>query len=174
MLTAIVFIAIIILCLLIMAYARPNEFSVVRSIDMRASPEKIYAHISDFKNWAAWSPWEKMDPNMKRTYSGAASGKGAKYGWVGNKKVGEGNMEITRAVPSSNMMLDLHFLKPFKADNVTEFNLQPKGAVTNLRWEMRGNTPFMIKVMHMFFNMDKLVGKDFDAGLASLKAIVEK
>jgi hypothetical protein len=174
MLTAIVFIAIVIIALLVMASRRPDEFSVVRSIDLHASPNRIFAQINDFKSWAAWSPWEKLDPDMNRSFSGAMSGEGAKYAWVGNKKVGEGSMEITRSVPSSNMQLDLHFLKPFKADNVTEFTLMPKGDVTNLKWEMRGRTPFMFKVMHMFFNMDKMVGKDFDAGLANLKAIVEK
>jgi Polyketide cyclase / dehydrase and lipid transport len=174
MLTAIVFIAIVIIALLVMASRRPDEFSVVRSIDLHASPNRIFAQINDFKSWAAWSPWEKLDPDMNRSFSGATSGEGAKYAWVGNKKVGEGSMEITRSVPSSNMQLDLHFLKPFKADNVTEFTLMPKGDVTNLKWEMRGRTPFMFKVMHMFFNMDKMVGKDFDAGLANLKAIVEK
>jgi Polyketide cyclase / dehydrase and lipid transport len=174
MLTAIVIIAIIIIALLVMASRRPDEFSVVRSIDLRASPDRIFAQINDFKSWAAWSPWEKMDPNMQRSFSGPSSGMGAKYAWVGNKKVGEGSMEITRSVPSSNMQLDLHFLKPFKAENVTEFTLVPKGDGTNLKWEMRGRTPFLFKVMHMFLNMDKMVGKDFDAGLANLKAIVEK
>jgi Polyketide cyclase / dehydrase and lipid transport len=174
MLIAIIIIAIVIIALLVMASRQPDEFSVVRSVDLQAPPERIFAQINDFKSWAAWSPWEKLDPDMQRSFSGASSGEGAKYAWVGNKKVGEGSMEITRSVPSSNMQLDLHFLKPFKADNVTEFTLVPKGDVTNLRWEMRGRTPFLFKVMHMFFNMDKMVGKDFDAGLANLKAIVEK
>jgi hypothetical protein len=170
----IIAIAIITIALLVMASRRPDEFSVVRSIDVQASPERIFAEVNDFKSWAAWSPWEKLDPDMKRSFGGATSGAGAKYAWVGNKKVGEGSMEITRSVPSSNMQLDLHFLKPFKADNVTEFTLVPNGKETNVKWEMRGRTPFMFKVMHMFFNMDKMVGKDFEKGLSSLKAIVEK
>lgn len=174
MLIVLFVIAIVIIALLVMASRRPDEFSVVRSIDLQASPERIFTHINDFKNWGGWSPWEKLDPDLKREFSGANNGEGAVYSWVGNKKVGEGRMEITRSVPSSNMQLDLHFLKPFKADNVTEFTLVPKGDATNLKWEMRGHTPFLFKVMHMFLNMDKMVGKDFEKGLSNLKAIVEK
>ena len=174
MLTATIIIAIPIVAFLAIAASRPNTFSLSRNMDMKAPPEKIFVHLNDFKNWGAWSPWEKMDLNLQRNFSGSASGKGAKYAWVGNKKVGEGNMEITRSVPSSNIELNLNFLKPFKASNVTEFKIMPKGGVTNLNWEMRGPLNLVMKVMHMFMNMDKMVGKDFEAGLANLKAIVEK
>jgi hypothetical protein len=174
MLTALIIIAIIILAILAMAFLRPNEFSLVRSADIHASPDKIFAQLNDFKNWAGWSPWEGMDPNMQRNYSGPTSGKGAKYAWVGNKKVGEGNMEITRSSPNTSIELDLNFLKPFEASNVTEFTLVPKGDTTKLIWEMRGPTPFMMKIMHLFMSMDRMVGKDFEKGLANLKSIVEK
>jgi Polyketide cyclase / dehydrase and lipid transport len=174
MLYAIIILAIVIAAFLIMGLTTPANFSVVRETDFNATPAKVFAQINDFHHWAAWSPWEKMDPNLVRNFSGETSGAGAKYSWVGNKKVGEGSMEITHSVPSTNMQLDLHFLKPFKADNVTEFTLSPSGKGTHFKWEMRGQTPFMLRVMKLFFNMDKIVGKDFENGLANLKAIVEK
>jgi hypothetical protein len=171
---AIIILVIIVAALLIMGLTASPNFSVVREADFNASPTKVFAQINDFHHWAAWSPWEKMDPNMTRNFEGASQGVGAKYSWVGNKKVGEGSMEITRSVPSTNMQLDLHFLKPFAAENVTEFTLSPSGKGTHFKWEMRGKTPFMLRVMKLFFNMDKIVGKDFENGLANLKAIVEK
>jgi Polyketide cyclase / dehydrase and lipid transport len=174
MLTALIFIAILLIAFLVIASLRPSTFSLSRSADIKASPENIFPHLNDFKNWGAWSPWEKMDPDLKRSFSGAASGKGAYYSWVGNKKVGEGNMEITRSVPSSNIELNLSFLKPFKASNVTEFKIIPNGNMTTVNWEMRGPLNLFMKVMHMFMNMDKMVGKDFEAGLANLKSIVER
>ncbi len=174
MLTAIVSIAIIIIAFLLFVSARPNTFSLVRSADIKAPPERVFAQINDFKNWKSWSPWEKMDPNMTRTYGGVTSGKGAKYSWIGNKQVGEGNMEITHSQPFTNMQLDLNFLKPFKASNVTEFTLTPSAAGTNIKWEMRGPLNLMMKLMHMFMNMDSMVGKDFDQGLANLRALVER
>ncbi len=174
MLTALIFIVILIAALLIIAASRPSTFSLVRSADIGAAPERVFSQLNDFKNWAAWSPWEEMDPSLQRNFSGAASGKGAKYAWVGNKKVGEGNMEITKSVPSSTILLDLNFLKPFKASNVTEFTLTPKAGRTHLKWEMRGPLNLFMKVMHLFMDMDGMVGKDFDKGLAKIKALVEK
>lgn len=174
MLAGIIFIIILVVALLIITASRPNTFSLVRSADVSASPERVFAQLNDFKNWAAWSPWEAMDPNLQRNFSGAASGKGSKYAWIGNKKVGEGNMEITRSVASSNIELDLNFLKPFKASNVTEFTLTPKSGGTHLNWEMRGPLNLFMKLMHMFMDMDGLVGKDFEKGLSKLKALVEK
>jgi uncharacterized protein YndB with AHSA1/START domain len=174
MFTALVFIAILIAALLIMAAFRPNTFSLVRSAEFRAPPERVFAQLNDFKNWGNWSPWDKMDPTMKRTFSGATSGKGAKYSWIGNKQVGEGGMEITRSVPYSNVELNLNFLKPFKASNVTEFKITPTATGSHLKWEMRGPLNLMMKVMHMFMDMDGMVGKDFEKGLASLKSTVER
>ncbi|MEO6609673.1 MAG: SRPBCC family protein [Aestuariivirga sp.] len=174
MLIALIVILVIILAILGVAAMRPDGFSLSRSAEFHAPPEKVFAELNDFRNWAKWSPWEPMDPNLQRNYSGASSGKGAKYAWVGNKKVGEGNMEITKSVSNSSILLDLNFLKPFKASNVTEFTIVPHGKTTKLTWEMRGPTPFMMKIMHLFMNMDKMVGKDFEKGLANLKSVVEK
>ena len=174
MVTAIVIIVLAIGAFLVFANSRPSTFSMVRSATINASADTVFAQINDFKNWGAWSPWEKMDPELKRTFTGSPSGQGAKYAWIGNKKVGEGSMEITHSVPSTNVQLDLHFLKPFKADNVTEFTIKPNGATSNINWEMRGNLNLMMKVMHIFMDMDKVVGKDFEAGLANLKGIVER
>jgi uncharacterized protein YndB with AHSA1/START domain len=147
---------------------------VVRIGQFKAAPEKVFSAINDFHHWSAWSPWEKLDPNLQRTFTGASSGVGAKYAWVGNKKVGEGSMEITHSEPAKRMQLDLHFIKPFRADNVTEFTLSPaNGGGTSLKWEMRGERPFMFRVMGLFFSMDKLVGGDFERGLANLKTVVD-
>ena len=174
MFIALIILAIVILAILAMAAVRPNEFSIVRSADYHTSPDKIFTQLNDFKNWKTWSPWEAMDPNMNRSYSGATSGKGAKYAWVGNKKVGEGNMEITRSSPSTSLELNLNFLKPFKASNITEFTILPKGEVTKLIWEMRGPSPLMMKIMHLFVDMDAMVGKDFERGLENLRGVVER
>ena len=166
---------IIVLVALVLIYgvSQPAGFSVVREADFNATPKMVFSQINDFHNWSAWSPWEKMDPDMKREFSGSASGVGAKYAWVGNKKVGQGNMEITNSVPSKNMQLDLNFIKPFQASNVTEFTLTPNGKGTHLKWEMRGRAPFVFRVMGMFFSMDKIVGTDFERGLANLRGIVD-
>ena len=120
-----IIIVIIVLVALVLIYgiSQPAGFSVVREADFNATPKMVFAQINDFKNWQAWSPWEKMDPNLQRSFSGADSGEGAKYAWVGNKKVGVGNMEITNSAPSKNVQLDLNFIKPFQASNVTEFTL---------------------------------------------------
>jgi polyketide cyclase/dehydrase/lipid transport protein len=159
--------------LLIAAASKPDTFRIERSGEMQAPPDKIFTQINDFHNWASWSPWEKMDPNLKRTYSGAASGWGAIYEWEGNKKVGKGRMEIAESLAPSKITINLDFLKPFEAHNTAEFTLEPKGDTTKLTWAMLGRQPFMFKVMKIFLDMDKMVGKDFEAGLANLKAIAE-
>ena len=174
MLSALVFIAILAFTIWLTGFLRPTQFSLRRSLDMRAPPEKIFAQLNDFKNWKSWSPWEKLDPTMKRSHSGAASGKGAKYAWHGNKKVGEGNMEITKSVAPSNIQLDLNFLKPFKASNVTEFKVMPKNGGSSVDWEMRGPSSIMMRIMHAVMDMESMVGKDFEAGLRNLKAVVER
>ena len=169
----IIVIALVVL-VLIYGISQPAGFSVVREADFDATPKKVFDQINDFHNWQAWSPWEKMDPNMQRSFSGEASGVGAKYAWVGNKKVGEGNMEITDSEAARRMQLDLHFVKPFQADNVTEFTLTPQGKGTHVKWEMRGRAPFIFRVMRMFFSMDKIVGTDFENGFANLRGVVDK
>jgi Polyketide cyclase / dehydrase and lipid transport len=166
---------VIVLVALVLIYgvSQPASFSVVREADFKAPPKTVFSQINDFHNWSAWSPWEKMDPNLQRNFSGPSSGVGAKYTWVGNKKVGQGNMEITNSVPSKGMQLDLNFIKPFQASNVTEFTLTPNGKGTHLKWEMRGHAPFVFRVMRLFFSMDKIVGTDFERGLANLRGIVD-
>jgi Polyketide cyclase / dehydrase and lipid transport len=174
MLSAIVFIAIVVFTIWLTGFLRPDQFSLSRSIDVQAPPEKIFAQLNDFKNWNVWSPWEKMDPGMQRIHSGAASGRGARYAWTGNKKVGEGNMHITKSVAPSSVLLDLNFLKPFKASNVTEFKITPRGGGSHVYWEMRGPSSVMMRIMHAVMDMDAMVGKDFETGLRNLKSVVER
>lgn len=159
-----------------LAYAatKPNTFRIERSATIAAPPERVFALIADFHQWPGWSPWEKMDPTMKRTHSGAANGIGAIYEWEGNKKVGKGRMEILEAVPASRVVIKLDFLKPFEAHNTAEFTLGPRDGGTHITWAMFGKQPFMLKVMCLFMNMDAMVGKDFEAGLANMKGLAEK
>jgi uncharacterized protein YndB with AHSA1/START domain len=166
--------AILVAALLIYAAIKPDAFRIERSGSINAPPERVFGLINDFHNWSAWSPWEKMDPGLKRTYSGAAGGKGAVYEWEGNKKVGKGRMEITEASPPSKVVIKLDFLKPFEAHNTAEFTMESLGNSTNVTWAMHGRQPYMIKVMSTFFSMDKMVGKDFETGLANLKNNAEK
>jgi hypothetical protein len=155
------------------AATKPDSFSVQRSTSIKAPPEKISAVLSDFQAWKAWSPWEKMDPAMKRTYSGAPRGKGAKYAWAGNGEVGEGSMTITDAQPS-RVALDLDFVKPFEGHNKVVFTLVPKGDATEVTWDMQGASPYITKVIQVFCNMDGMIGKEFEKGLADLKTLTEK
>ena len=159
---------------LVAAAMRPGEFAVQRSVGIQAPPEKIFPMIDDFRQWPAWSPWEKLDPTMKRTLSGAPSGVGAVYAWDGSGKVGAGRMEIKDAVVPSKIGIQLDFIKPFEGHNITEFTLVPSGQSTEVTWRMHGPTPFVSKLMGLFVNMDTMIGKDFEAGLANLKAVAEK
>ncbi len=167
-------VVVLIVALLVFAATKPDIFRVQRSASINAPPEKIFALINDFHSWGAWSPYEKLDPTMKRTYSGAAHGKGSVYEWEGSGKVGVGRMEISETSPPSKVTLALDFVKPFKAHNIVDFTLEPIGDSTNVTWAMHGRTPYMAKMMHIFFDMDSMIGKDFEAGLANLKAIAEK
>ena len=160
--------------LLAFAATKPDTFRVQRAASIKAPPEKIFPLINDLHSWGAWSPWEKLDPAMKRTHSGAASGKGAVYQWEGNGEVGAGRMEIVEASPPSAVRIKLDFLKPFEAHNFAEFTLEPKGDATDVRWTMYGPNTYVSKLMSVFFNMDSMVGKYFESGLANLKAATEK
>ena len=166
------FVVILIICGL--ALTKPDTFTVQRSAVIKAPPEKIMALISDFHNWPTWSPWEKLDPKMQRTFSGAASGKGAIYNWLGNSDVGQGRMEITDLAPPTKVVIKLDFIVPMEANNVTEFVLAPQGENTTVTWTMHGPMPFMFKLMNVFSSMDAVVGKDFDKGLRQLKDAAEK
>ncbi len=167
-------IVVLIAAVLLFAATRPDDFSVQRTTTIKAPPEKIFPLINDFHNWAAWSPWEKLDPAMQRTHSGAAAGKGAAYGWTGNSKVGEGRMEIMESVPSNKVSIKLDFLKPFEAHNIADFTLAPQGHSTQVVWVMRGPAPYISKLMGVFVSMDTMVGKDFETGLANMKAAAER
>jgi len=160
--------------LFILAAMKPDVFRVQRSASIKAPPEKVFPLINEFDRWSAWSPWEKKDPAMKRTRSGPAAGKGAVYAWEGNGEVGVGRMEITSSTSPSLVALNLDFTKPFEAHNQVEFALDGKGDSTNVTWTMRGPVPYLAKIVHVIFDMDKMVGKDFEAGLANLKTIAEK
>lgn len=158
----------------LLAYAktRPTAFRVARSTRIDASPDAIRPLVADFRRWTAWSPYENIDPALKRTYGGAPSGTGAVYAWEGNAKVGTGRMEITGDEPSK-VTLKLDFMKPFEASNVAEFTFTPSGDGTDVTWAMSGEYNFMSKLMGIFVDMDRLVGKDFEAGLANLKSTLE-
>ena len=168
-----VVLAIAVAVVLILAATKPDTFSVRRAATLKAPPERIFPLINDFHQWGTWSPYENKDPAMKRTYSGADSGKGAVYAWDGNKNVGSGRMEILDVSVPSKIVIKLDFLKPFEAHNTAEFTMLPQGDATNLTWAMHGPLVFMAKVMHVFVNMDKMIGKDFEAGLANLKRLTE-
>ncbi len=150
---------------------RPADFRVTRSKTMAASPEAIYANLTDFRRWAQWSPWEHRDPAMKREFSGAPSGTGAKYAWAGNSDVGEGRMTITDARPSERVAILLEFDEPMAATSNTEFKLTPSGSGTNVEWTMSGRNNFLAKGMTLFMSMDKIVGNDFEQGLAKLDSV---
>ncbi|MGH6946523.1 MAG: SRPBCC family protein [Kiloniellales bacterium] len=159
---------------LVFAATKPDTFRVQRATSIAAPPEKIFALINDFDNWGSWSPYEKKDPAMKRALSGAEAGKGSVYEWEGDNNVGKGRMEITESSPPSKVALKLDFVKPFEAHNMVEFTLVPEGEATNVTWDMHGPAPFVSKVMQVFVDMDSMVGKDFEAGLANLKTLAEQ
>jgi uncharacterized protein YndB with AHSA1/START domain len=155
------------------AATRPDSFRVQRTATIKAPPEKVFALINDLRGWKTWSPYEKKDPAMKRTLSGAPTGKGAIYEWEGNKDVGKGRMEIADTTPPSKVVIKLDFIEPFQAHNTAEFSLSGKGETTDVTWAMYGPSPFVTKVLSVFLDMDKMIGHDFEAGLANLKAIAE-
>ncbi|MBX3480261.1 MAG: SRPBCC family protein [Caulobacter sp.] len=174
LLLVLLLILVAVVCLvLLLASRKPDRFVVERSLVINAPPEPIFALIDDFHNWAHWSPWEKLDPDMARRYSGPTAGVGAVYGWE-SKKAGAGQMTITEVQPGALVLIDLAFSKPFKADNVARFELTPEGKATRVRWTMSGKAPLMSKVMDLLIGMDKMVGGDFEKGLAAMKDRAEQ
>jgi len=153
---------------------RPNELRVTREATIAAAPERIFGHLANLPGWRAWSPWEKKDPAMKRSFGGPETGVGATYAWAGDKNVGEGSMRITEAQVPGKLGLKLDFIKPFEAHNDVVFALTPQGQNTNVTWIMTGPTPFIGKIMHVFMDMDRMVGGDFEAGLKAMKAAAER
>lgn len=171
-------IAIVLLVLIgaVLAFAatRPDSFRVQRSTNIKTSPEKIFPLIADLHAWGEWSPWEKIDPAMKRMYSGAPSGKGAVYAWEGNGNVGAGRMEITDTATSSKITIKLDFFKPLEGHNTAEFTLVGKGDNTEVTWSMFGPSPYISKLIGIFLDMDAMIGGNFESGLANLKTLAEK
>ncbi len=168
-----VVLAVAIAIVLVLAATKPDRLRVQRATTVKAPPEKIFPLINDFHQWGTWSPYETKDPAMKRSYGGAASGKGAIYGWEGNNNVGCGRMEIIDAAAPSKIVIKLDFLKPFEGHNTAEFTMLPQGDATYLTWAMHGPSPFMSKLIQVFINMDNMIGKDFETGLANLKRLTE-
>ena len=158
---------------LLVVATRPATFHVERSITIGAPPANAFAQVNDFHSWSAWSPWEKMDPQMKRTFSGPAAGTGATYAWVGNDDVGDGRMTIEQSDSPSLVSIKLEFIKPFAATNTATFSFAPSPEGTKVTWAMDGNNNFMAKGFQLFMNMDKMVGADFERGLAGLKKAAE-
>lgn len=158
---------------LVVAATKPDTFRVQRTISVHASPQQIQALVEDFHAWRAWSPYEKLDPAMTRTLSGASKGKGAVYTWSGDGKAGAGRMQILESSPQL-VKIRLDFTKPMEGHNIAEFHFEPDGDVTNVTWSMHGPNPYYAKVASLVFNIDKMVGGDFETGLASLKTIAEK
>jgi hypothetical protein len=166
--------AIAIAIVLILAATKPNTLRVQRATSIRAPADRIFPMINDFQQWRTWSPYENKDPAMKRTYEGTERGKGAVYAWDGNKNVGSGRMEILEASVPSKITIKLDFFKPFEGHNTAEFTMLPQGDVTNLTWTMVGPAVFMSKLMRVFINLDHMIGRDFEVGLANLKKLAEK
>ena len=167
-------VAAVVIVILMMAAMKPNTFTLSRSIAIDAPPDKIAALLTDFHQWQSWSPWEKLDPGMQRTFSGADKGVGAVYAWQGNKDVGSGRMEIVEAASPARTVVKLDFVEPFASSNVTTFTLVPAGRGTSVTWTMSGPMLFVSKLMTVFVSMDAMIGKDFDKGLAQLKSAAEK
>jgi len=169
-----VVLAIAIAAVLVLAATKPNTLRVQRATSIKAPADSIFPMINDFHQWRSWSPYENKDPALKRTYEGAESGRGAVYAWDGNNNVGSGRMEILEASVPSKIVIKLDFFKPFEGHNTAEFTMLPQGDVTNLTWTMHGPAVFMSKVMQVFINLDHMIGRDFEVGLANLKKLAEK
>lgn len=165
--------ALAVLALLIYAATRPGTLHIQRSLLIQATPETILAHVNDFHRWRDWSPYEKLDPSMRREIGGAPSGRGATYAWEGNGKAGAGRMEITDTRPDRTT-IQLDFSKPFVSHNVAEFAALAQADGTRVTWTMQGPAAYMTKLMGVFFNMDRMIGRDFETGLAALKNLSEK
>jgi hypothetical protein len=160
--------------ILILAATKPSTLRVTRAISIRAPAERVFPLINDFHQWTVWSPYENRDADMKRIYGGAERGQGAVYSWDGNKNVGAGRMEILHSSAPSRIVVKLDFFKPFEGRNTAEFTMLPQGDATSVTWTMYGPAVFMSKVMQVFMNLDHIIGRDFEVGLANLKKLTER
>ncbi len=165
--------AAVVAAILVYAAMQADRFDVRRSALIQAPPERIFHLINDFRAWPRWSPWEKLDPAMQRSYSGSPDGPGARYAWKGDSKVGEGRMEIRSATVPTQVSIQLDFIRPFEGHNITDFTLRPVGASTQVEWRMHGTTPYISKLIGLFVDMDQMIGKDFEKGLAQMKTVAE-
>jgi len=165
--------AVVVAGLVVVIALQPADFRVSRSATIAAPAPVVFAQVNDFHNWTAWSPWAKLDPAMKQTYEGAAAGPGAVYAWVGNREVGEGRMTIVESRPSDLIRVKLHFVKPFAGTSVAEFTFRPEGDRTAVTWTMTGEKNFVAKAIHLVMNMDRMIGDQFDRGLAAMKTVAE-
>jgi hypothetical protein len=166
-------VAVIIVVLAVIVALQPSEFRVARSATISAPAPAVFAQVNDFHKWEAWNPWGKIDPAMKQSYEGAPAGTGAVYTWAGNNEVGEGRMTIIESRPSELIRVKLEFFKPFAATNTAEFAFKPEASQTVVTWSMFGEKNFMAKAIHLFMNMDKMIGGQFEKGLAEMKSVVE-
>lgn len=170
----VVLLAVVVIAVLIFAATKPDRFHIERTVSIHAPAERIYPLIENFSNWAKWSPYEKLDPAMKKSLSGAASGVGAVYGWESKGKAGAGRMEITEAEPASKILIKLDFTRPMAASNVATFSLVPTGDTVDVTWAMDGRSSYLSKVMDVVIGLDKMVGKDFQKGLETMKTEAER
>ena len=168
-----VVIAVILVVFVIIVAFQPADFHVTRTANVAAPAEVVFAQVNDLKKWEPWSPWVKLDPAMKQTYEGPASGTGAISRWAGNNQVGEGSMTITESRPNELIRFNLEFIKPMAGTSTAEFSFKPEGNQTSVTWSMSGKNNFIAKAMCLFMNMDTMVGGEFEKGLSSLKSIVE-
>jgi Polyketide cyclase / dehydrase and lipid transport len=166
-------VAVLVIGFVAVAAMQPSEFRIVRTGKISAPPSEVFAQVNDLHKWEAWSPWAKIDPAMKQTYEGAPAGTGAIYSWIGNNQVGEGRMTITESRPSDLIRIKLEFFRPFAATNEAEFTFKSEGNQTVVSWSMSGRRNFMFKAMGMFMSMDKMVGGQFEKGLAQMKTVTE-
>jgi hypothetical protein len=165
--------AVVVLGLVAFVASRPDDFRITRSLSISAPAEIIFDQVNDLYKWRNWSPWEKMDPESKRTYEGPGAGLGASYGWDGNNKVGAGRMTITESRPADAIVLKLEFFRPFKATHAVEFTFRPQGSAIVVAWSMSGKNSFVGKLISTLMNCDKMIGTEYEKGLASLKAVAE-
>jgi uncharacterized protein YndB with AHSA1/START domain len=165
--------AVIVAGALVVVATRPAEFRVTRTGTIAAPPATVFAQVNDFHKWEAWNPWGKLDPAMKESYEGAPAGVGAVYTWTGNSQVGEGRMTITESRPNELIRIKMEFLKPFAATSTAEFTFRPEGNQTAVTWTMEGTNNFMAKAMHLVMNMDRMIGGQFEKGLAAMKSVAE-
>lgn len=166
--------ATVVILFLVIVALQPSEFRVARTATMAAAPAAVFEQVNDFHNWQAWSPWAKLDPAMKQNHEGAPAGTGAIYSWSGNDEVGQGRMTLTESRPYESVRIKLEFEKPFVATNTTEFSFNQEGDRTTVTWSMAGKNNFVAKAFNLIMNMDKVVGEQFDQGLANMKAVVEE